>query len=273
VKGGQLARACEPAQLLSLLVSDVVGDPLDVIASGPTTPDESTFAKCIEVLRTFQVEDRLPASAVTVLREGVSGKRPETPKAGSSSFERGTVFIAASNEIAVDACISKAKDLGFNTLALSSFMEGEATEVAKTYVGLAKELRRNGRPVQLPAAIIAGGETTVTLPPNGGVGGRSQAMALSALRYIAGMRSTVILAGGTDGGDGPCDAAGAVVCGGDAAEAQRLGLNVTDYLQRADSYNFYKAFDEKKYGKRNVTHLLDGPTGTNVMDLTITLVV
>jgi hydroxypyruvate reductase len=274
VKGGQLARACEPAQLVSLLISDVVGDPLDTIASGPTAPDDSTFERCLEVVDFYHIGDKLPERAMNVLREGSAGKRPETPKPDSSCFRRGTIFIAANNAVAVDACVEKATELGFNSLALSSYMEGEATELAKAYVGIAREIKHNNRPVKMPAAIIGGGETTVTLPAaGGGIGGRSQALALSGLRLIDGMSGTAILAGGTDGGDGPCDAGGAVVCGSDASEARRLGFKVADFLQRADSYSFYKAFEQQKYGRQNVMHLRDGPTGTNVMDLVITLVV
>merc|ERR1711972_1023548 len=150
-------------------------------------------------------------------------------------------------------------------------MEGEAVELAKAYVGIAKEVAKNSSPVALPAVIVGGGESTVTLPEDAGVGGRSQALALSALRGIAGMKGVAVLAGGTDGGDGPCDAAGAVVTGSDAQEALRLNLKVDDYLRRADSYNFFREFEEKK-SLDNVMHLKDGPTGTNVMDLVIVVV-
>lgn len=273
LKGGQLARACEPATLVSMLISDVVGDPLDVIASGPTVPDESTFKYCMEVVERYDLRQKLPAAALKILEEGVAGKRQETPKAGSSAFAKGVVHIGASNEVAVNACIKKAETIGFNTLALSSAMEGEAVELAKAYVGISKEIVKNNRPVRVPAMVIGGGETTVTLPDNPGLGGRSQALSLSALRAIDGMERVAILAGGTDGGDGPCDAGGAVVCGSDAAAARQHKLSVDDFLKRSDSYNFYMELDKRRYGKSNVMHLRDGPTGTNVMDIVLVLVV
>eukprot|EP00927_Polykrikos_kofoidii_P076533 TRINITY_DN73601_c0_g1_i1.p1 TRINITY_DN73601_c0_g1~~TRINITY_DN73601_c0_g1_i1.p1 ORF type:complete len:536 (-),score=59.24 TRINITY_DN73601_c0_g1_i1:138-1745(-) len=275
VKGGLLARICEKATMLTMLISDVVGDPVDAIASGPTLPDASisTYAYCMQIIDRYDLRSKLPASALQIISEGLEGKRPETPKHGDPAFRRNLVHVATSNEVAVDTAIQKAAQMGFNTLALSSFMEGEATELAKAYVGLAKEIWRNGRPVRRPAVLVGGGESTVTLPSDcRGVGGRSQALALSALRGIEGLEGVAILAGGTDGGDGPCDAAGAVVCGGDAATAAENGLVVDDYLQRADSYHFFQSFETAKYGKTNIVHLKDGPTGTNVMDLVIVLV-
>lgn len=278
VTGGKLAQAAAPAKLVTLLVSDVVGDPLDVIASGPTVPDESTFQDCKDVLNRYCTgQHRLPAAAMRILEDGVLAMRPENPKVGSEVFKDNIVFIAASNENSVNACVEKARMLGFNTLALSSFMEGEAVELAKAYVGIAKEVAKNGRPVEAPVAIIGGGETTCTLPANAGWGGRSQALALSALESIDCMGGVALLAGGTDGGDGYCEedppAAGAVVCGGDAALARNLGLSVADSLTRADSYHFFKNFEMKMWGRTNVMHLRDGPTGTNVMDLVVVLVV
>eukprot|EP00927_Polykrikos_kofoidii_P072171 TRINITY_DN6831_c0_g2_i1.p1 TRINITY_DN6831_c0_g2~~TRINITY_DN6831_c0_g2_i1.p1 ORF type:complete len:553 (+),score=100.59 TRINITY_DN6831_c0_g2_i1:18-1676(+) len=275
VKGGFLARLCAKATMLTLLISDVVGDPLDAIASGPTLPDSgiSTYAYCTQIVDRYGLRDRLPEVALQILSEGLEGKRPETPKHGDPAFRRNLVHVVSSNEVAVDTAIQKATELGFNTLALSSFMEGEATELAKAYVGLAKEISRNGRPVRRPAVLVGGGETTVTLPTHGhGLGGRSQALALSALRGIEGLEGVAILAGGTDGGDGPCDAAGAVVCGGDAAAAASCGLEAEEYMQRADSYHFFENFEKTQYGKTNIVHLKDGPTGTNVMDLVIVLV-
>lgn len=275
VKGGRLAQICEPATLVSLIVSDVVGDPLDTIASGPTVPDAEncTFEHCIKIIDRYPgLRQKLPLEAIQILEEGVKGLRRDTPKAGASAFHRSVVHIAASNEVAVNSCVAKARSLGFNAMALSSFMEGEATELAKAYIGLAKEVAKNGRPVELPAVIVGGGETTVTLPENHGLGGRSQALALSAMVGIDGMSGVAILAGGTDGGDGPCDAAGAVVTGGDAECARKLAFKAEDFLRRADSFNFFKDFETERYGKSNIMHLRDGPTGTNVMDLVIVLV-
>jgi len=274
--GGQLAKSCQSATLVTLLISDVVGDPVDTIASGPTVPDddECTFAYCHEIIEKYKLHDKLPASVRKTLDDGGKGLLEDTPKSTHPAFEKSIVQIAASNEVAVDACIAKAKELGFNTLPLSSFMEGEATELAKAYIGIAKEMHRNDRPVNRPAVIVGGGESTVSLPEDHGLGGRSQALALAALVGIDGIPGCAILAGGTDGGDGPCDAAGAVVCGGDADLARARGIDAETYLRRADAYNFFKTFESKVYGEgiNNIVHLRDGPTGTNVMDLVIMVV-
>jgi len=205
---------------------------------------------------------------------GPAGKVPDTLKKEDSAVENSRTVVVAGNAIAVEAALEKARSMGYNTLLLSTFMEGEAKEVAKTWSALAKEERKFGRPVALPACIIGGGETTVSLNENPGVGGRNQALALSAALQIRGLDSVAILAGATDGGDGPFnDAAGAVVVGSDADVAEKkLGLDAQQFLDRCDAYNFFKKFEDGVFGNSNVIHLRDGPTGTNVADVTILLV-
>jgi len=274
VKGGQLLNACLPARVLSLIVSDVVGDPLDVIGSGPTVPDPSTFNDCVGTLRKYGIYDSFPSACISHLEAGAAGQLPDTLKPFDPAFEKAITCIVASNKMAVDACVAEAASMGFNTMALSSFIEGEATEVAKIYSGIAKELVAYESPVALPACVVGGGETTVTLPPNPGTGGRNQAMALSAAIEISGMQNVAILAGGTDGGDGPGnDSAGAVVTGSDVASGTAVQLDAQAHLQACDAYTYFNKLEtEALLGNGNTLHLRDGPTGTNVADLTILLV-
>lgn len=273
VKGGQLLRAAHPAKVISMVLSDVVGDPLDIIGSGPTVPDPSTFTDCVKILQDHGIRDSFPKACLDYLLRGVDGEVADTPKEGDAVFQGATTMVVAGNKTAVDAAIAEAKALGFNTMALSTFMEGEAAELAKTWTALAKEELKFRRPVALPACIIGGGESTVTLPRKPGVGGRNQALALSAALGIQGLSGVALLAGGTDGGDGPDnDAAGAVVIGSDILDAAKAGLDARAYLQQCDSYNFFRRLEEAKYSRCNVLHLRDGPTGTNTADITVLLV-
>lgn len=273
VKGGQLLAACQPATVASLIMSDVVGDPLDVIGSGPTVPDLSTFQECMQTLREYKILDSFPAKCRDHLERGAAGQIPETPKQGDAMFKRSVMEIVASNATAANAAIVEAQKQGFSTMLFSTELEGEATEVAKTLVAIAKEEVKRQRPVKLPACIVAGGESTVTLPPNPGIGGRNQLMALSACKLIDGLKEVAILCGGTDGGDGPAnDSGGAVVVGSDAKAAKAAGLDIASHLEGCNAYRFFEKLEDAKYGKHNVLHLRDGPTGTNVADLMVVLV-
>lgn len=273
VKGGQLLRACYPARVVSMILSDVVGDPLDVIGSGPTVPDTTDFESCVKVLETYGIRDTFPKSCLEYLIQGRDGKFPETPKPGENFFQRTTTKVVAGNATAVEAATKKAESLGLRTLILSTFLEGEACEVAKFWSALAREELRHERPVGLPACIIGGGETTVTLPNSPGIGGRNQAMALSAALRLQGLEGVAFLAGATDGGDGPNhDSAGAVVCGSDIAHAVDFQLDAQAYLQACDSYTFFRKYEKAKFGRNNVMHLRDGSTGTNVADLAVLVI-
>eukprot|EP00470_Lotharella_oceanica_P008357 CAMPEP_0170199684 /NCGR_PEP_ID=MMETSP0040_2-20121228/69472_1 /TAXON_ID=641309 /ORGANISM="Lotharella oceanica, Strain CCMP622" /LENGTH=190 /DNA_ID=CAMNT_0010449825 /DNA_START=952 /DNA_END=1524 /DNA_ORIENTATION=+ len=188
-------------------------------------------------------------------------------------FAKDTIAVVASNKLAVSAAVSKAKSLGFRPLVLGSHIEGDALEVGTVMAGIAKSLRKDEIPLKPPVAVICGGETTMTLPPKPGVGGRNQALVLRAMKEIDGLKDVCILSGGTDGGDGPGnDAAGAVVTGGDYQQAMKADLDYNAALAGADSYNFFKAYEEAVFGRTNVMHLRDGPTGTNVMDIIVILV-
>jgi hydroxypyruvate reductase len=291
LKGGQFARAAQPAEVVALILSDVVGDPLDVIASGPSAPDNSTFADALAVLSKYGLESRAPRSVVEYLRAGTAGKKPETPKPGDRKmFAKVRNLLIASNAASVAACARKARALGYRPLVLSSTIEGEAREVARVLAAIARESLERGAPVKPPACLISGGETTVTLlrPPKQrsfeerallrlpkrqsceeqalrgkGLGGRNQEFALAAAIAARGLKGVTILAGGTDGTDGPTDAAGAFADGATCDRAARLGLSAADFLARNDSCHFFQSLGDL---------LITGPTGTNVMDLYLLLV-
>jgi len=261
-KGGQLARLVAPARLITLVLSDVVGDRLDVIASGPTVPDASTFAECQEIITRYRLMELLPVSIRDHLQRGFAGQLPETPKAGEPVFAHHQTVLIGSNRIALQAAAQQAQHLGYKPLLLSSSIQGEAREIARVHAAIAHEIRQGGLPLSPPACVLAGGETTVTLLGTG-QGGRNQEFALAAAMDIGGLDGVVILSGGTDGTDGPTDAAGAVVDGQTIGRAQALGLNPKDFIQRSDSYPFFATLDDL---------LFTGPTGTNVMDIYMLLV-
>ena len=245
IKGGQLARLCAPATVISLILSDVVGDNLDVIASGPTAPDSSTIADAQAVLHRYGI----PCPAVM----------HETPKPGDPLFSRVQNVVVASNRQAISAAAAQARRLGYRTLILSTTIEGETKDVARMHAAIAKEVVASGHPLKPPACVISGGETTVTLRGDG-KGGRNQEFALAAARDIAGLPRTVVLSAGTDGTDGPTDAAGAIA---DGLTIERSDIDAADSLARNDSYPFFNALGDL---------IRTGPTGTNVMDIHVVLV-
>ncbi|MFH1086925.1 MAG: DUF4147 domain-containing protein, partial [Chloroflexota bacterium] len=205
LKGGKLARLAHPAQVVALLLSDVVGNPLDVIASGPTAPDSSTFAEAYGLIERYGLAETVPAAITTLLRRGVAGELPDTPKQGDAILARTHNVVVASNDIAARAAEEAALALGLNARVLTTYVEGEAREVAKVLAALAKETAASGRPAQRPACLILGGETTVTLRGQG-KGGRNQEMALAAALCIQGLEGVAVVCLTTDGTDGPTDA-------------------------------------------------------------------
>ncbi len=258
IKGGQLARLAYPAKLLTLILSDVIGDDMDVIGSGPTVPDRSTFADARAIFEKYRIWKKLPAA----VRERFTSPPEETPKPGDKVFETTRNVIVGSNALAVDAAAAEARRLGFHTLVLSTFLEGEAREVARVHAAIAKEIRATGRPVKAPACVISGGETTVTIRGQG-LGGRNQEFALAAAIDIAGLGAVAILSAGTDGTDGPTDATGAIVDSTTLDHAQKLGLDASAFLANNDSYHFFEATGDL---------ITTGPTGTNVADVQLILV-
>lgn len=268
LSGGQLARLAWPAALVSLILSDVVGDDLDVIASGPTVPDPTTFADAWEVLSHYGVWHELPTAIVRHLEAGVAGAIPDTPKAGDPIFERVQNVIVGSNRLAAQAAAQAAHRLGFDTALLTTYLEGEASQVGRVLAGLAKGLARAeamhppGQPLGRPACLVMGGETTVTLRGNGR-GGRNQEMALAAAIALAGWSDVLITCLATDGTDGPTDAAGAYADGSSLARAAELGMSANDFLARNDAYHFFERLGDL---------IITGPTQTNVNDLALILV-
>ena len=262
IKGGQLARQASPARVVSLLISDVIGDRLDTIASGPTHPDATTFAQCLALVERYQLAAKLPAAVCRHLEAGAAGKRPETPKAGDPCFARTRTEVVGSNVLAIEAAEAEARSLGYQTLVLSSRIAGETREVAGVHAAIAQEVCATGRPLAPPACIISGGETTVTLRGKG-KGGRNQEFALAAALQLDGWERVTCLRGGTDGTEGSTDAAGALADGSTVQRARQLGFSAMACLQENDAYPFFAALDDL---------LITGPTGTNVMDLRLLLV-
>ena len=259
IKGGQLARLAHPAQVATLILSDVVGNPLDVIASGPTVPDSTTFADAWALLAGYGLIEKLPPAVRARLEQGKSGAIAETPKAGDPIFANVYNVIIGSNDLAARAAVERAQELGMNALMLSTYIEGEAREVARVFSGIVREIAASGQPLPRPACIVTGGETTVTLRGKG-LGGRNQELALAAAVKIAGLDNVTIVACGTDGSDGPTDAAGAIADETTLERARALGLDPVVYLANNDSYHFFQPLGDL---------LLTGPTGTNVNDLTL----
>lgn len=248
IKGGHLAKLASPARVISFILSDVIGDDLDVIGSGPTAPDSSTLANARAILRRYKIADDFPMA--------------ETPKPADPVFRQVKNIIVGSNKIAAEAAAKKAKALGYRTMILSTFVDGETSDVARVHAAIAKEIRTNNQPLKTPACVISGGETTVVLKGNG-KGGRNQEFALSAAIALDGWKDVCLLSAGTDGTDGPTDAAGAFCDGATVARARKKGLDAEQFLRENNSYEFFAKLKDL---------LLTGPTGTNVMDLHITLV-
>jgi hydroxypyruvate reductase/glycerate 2-kinase len=264
VKGGRLAEAFRGKQLVSLIISDVVGDPLDVIGSGPTAPDPTTYADALAVIERFRLRERLPPSVVAILEQGASGQIPETPKSLPPNVDN---RIIGSNRQSLDAAAVRARELGYSVLDLGAFVEGETREVAIAMAGLVRSIRRDQVPVAPPACILIGGETTVSMSQGAGRGGRNQEFVLAMLAKLAGtpegLTGVTILSGGTDGEDGPTDAAGAIADAATLAKADRLGLSLEDHLHRHDAYPLFDTTGDL---------IRCGLTGTNVMDIRVVLV-
>jgi glycerate 2-kinase len=255
VKGGQLARAAAPATVLTLALSDVIGNSIDVIASGPTAPDPSTYAGAREILRRFGLDERAPRTILDRLEAGALGRIPETPKPEDPIFDRVTNLLIGDNSLVVEAAAARAAALGYAPVVLTGALAGEARLVARDFVA-------KGRVLTGPACLIAAGETTVTVT-GPGAGGRCQEFALAAALELAGGPNLTILAAGTDGTDGPTDAAGALADRATVGRAARLGLDAEAALVANDSHTFFGAVGDL---------VRTGPTGTNLLDLYLLVV-
>jgi glycerate-2-kinase len=260
LKGGQLA-AATPARVASLILSDVIGNDLGTIGSGPTAPDPTTFQDAWAIIERCGVSRTIPASVKYHLKLGMKHRAAETPKPHAALFRRVDNILIGDNQAAVEAVARTAKQQGLRTLILSTTLTGEARELAKMFGAMAREIAGHARPIQRPCCIIAGGEPTVTIRGEG-TGGRAQEFALAAAPEIAGLDHVWVVGFATDGTDGPTSVAGAVVDGQTVVRARRKGLDLTHALQNNDAYPVF----EKLHG-----HIVTGPTGTNVNDLYLLL--
>ncbi|MEM3626582.1 MAG: glycerate kinase [Candidatus Bathyarchaeia archaeon] len=261
-KGGWLAKRAYPATILNLILSDVVGDPLDFIASGPTVPDSTTFGDAIKVLKKYGLWERAPESVKKVLSEGERGILSETPKAGDDAFKKVFNVVVGNNRLASLAACEFLKSEGLNSLLLTAVLEGEARHVGVFLASIAREISTSGNPVAKPAGLIAGGETTVTVTGSG-LGGRNQEIVLASVRKLNGLDGVVIASVSTDGVDGPTDAAGAIADGETFVRATKAGLEPEEFLAENDSYHFFSKIGDL---------IFTGPTGTNVNDISVVIV-
>ncbi|MBS7658405.1 MAG: glycerate kinase [Candidatus Bathyarchaeia archaeon] len=259
IKGGWLAKKAYPATVISLILSDVIGDDLSVIASGPTAPDNSTFKEAIEILMKYDVWSNLSQSIRGFLLDGEKGLIDETPKEGDECFQKTYNFIIGSNRDVCFNLLEFYKRNGLNSIFLTSQLIGEAREAGKFYASILREIESSNNPIKKPCVVILGGETTVTVKGKG-IGGRNQESMVSACIEIDGINGAAIASMGTDGIDGVTDAAGAIIDGFTLQRAKQLKLNLKKVLQENDSYNFFKALNDL---------IFTGPTGTNVNDIVL----
>ncbi len=256
-KGGQLVSHVSPASLVSLILSDVVGNPLDIIASGLTVPDPSTYRDSFNILQKYQLVDRVPPSIINHLQQGGRGEIPDTPKPGNALFNRVQNEIIGSNITACQAALQEARDLGFNVQLLTTYLQGEANQAGRFLASIVRQIADNGHPLPRPACLVVGGETTVTVKGNG-KGGRNLELALAAAIDLAGLSDVALITLATDGNDGPTDAAGVFVDGEILLRAEHFGLNPRQYLENNDSYHFFEILGAL---------IKTGPTQTNVNDM------
>jgi glycerate 2-kinase len=262
-KGGGLAKAAFPASVLTLILSDVVGDPLDTIASGPTSPDPTTFTSAISVLETRSIWELVPKRVRIALNKGVAGEITETPKPGDMVFRRVKNIIVGNNQMVCDSAVREARRMGANGILLTTLLEGEAKEVGIVLSAIARESSRQKRRPGKPVAIIMGGETTVTAT-GGGRGGRNQEMMLSASIKLKGHDGIAIASLGTDGLDGDTPAAGAIVDGRTFGRAEQIAMKPDRFLENNDSFTFFNRLHDT---------LITGATGTNLNDVAVAAVV
>jgi len=264
LKGGGLARLLAPTAVLSLILSDVVGDDVGTIASGPMTPDSTTFADCVGILDKLGLSDRVPPSVMRRFELGAAGRVPETPKLGDPVFRNSQTFIVGNNAQACAAAAQAAKRLGYSVLVLTSRLDGDNGEAARFHMNIASEIVFHRRPLRRPACLISGGETTVKITGKG-KGGRNQEFVLNCVRQLAQLPAPCLAASvGTDGTDGPTEAAGAIADSTTLMRSMKYGARfLVESLNDNDSYTFFKRLGDL---------IVTGPTRTNVMDLHIILI-
>jgi glycerate 2-kinase len=261
-KGGWLAKKAYPATILNLILSDVMGDPLDFIASGPTVPDSTTFKEAVQVLKKYDIWSKAPSTIKKVLLDGERGVIPETPKADDEAFKKVYNVVVGNNRFASQAVCDFLESAGLNTVLLTSTLEGEAKQVGTVLASIAREVTDSGNPAQKPCGIVAGGETTVVVTGKG-KGGRNQEIVLASALKLKGLKGVVVASLTTDGVDGPTDAAGAIVDSTTLDRAKKLGIIPEKFLAENDSYHFFAELGDLVF---------TGPTGTNVNDVSVVVV-
>ncbi|MDD4428100.1 MAG: glycerate kinase [Paludibacter sp.] len=261
IKGGQLAKIIYPATCISLILSDVVGDPLDVIASGPTAPDTSSFDDAYDIMKQYELHSQLPDSIIKHLLLGKRGIIPETPDKMHRCFQTTQNYIVGSNKIALEAAAEFAKREGYQTHIITDSLQEDYKQVAGLIISTVKKHLEN-KTDDRPICLLFGGEPTVKIEGNG-LGGRNQHLALYLSTRLENMPGITILCAGTDGTDGPTDAAGAVVDSTTVESARSNGLIVSQYLEKSDSYNFFS---------KTGGHIFTKPTQTNVMDMIVVII-
>ena len=259
VKGGRLAERLHPATVLSLIISDVVGDNIDAIASGPTSPDPTTYHDAMLVLQKYDLWSRIPTRARKIIVDGVAGSIPDTPKKENRAFNHIHNLVVGNNRQSCSAAAAAMKKAGYKTQILSTQITGEAREAGQIFGSIAKDIRENSLPFAAPAALVAGGETTVRVQGNG-IGGRNQELVLAAATKISGLDGVAVGSFATDGIEGQTDAAGAIADGRTVARGRGLGMNADDFLRDNDSYHYFSRLKDL---------VVTGPTGTNVNDIMI----
>ena len=258
IKGGQLAKRIAPARTISLILSDVIGDPLESIASGPTAPDPTTFAQAIDIIAKYGLVDRIPVKIMDYLKNGLNNEIPETPDDQDAVFTLVRNYVIGNNALALNKLKQEAESNGYETVLLTDRVQGEAKEIAKLLAGIIKSGMQSSFPVTSPGCVLLGGESTVTLSGSG-KGGRNQEITLAMLQELKDCKSEFYFCSfGTDGTDGPTDAAGASIDEKTINKVKNKNLSIVDYLKRNDSYHFFKQIDQL---------IITGPTRTNVMDL------
>jgi glycerate 2-kinase len=261
IKGGQLAKAVYPGTIISLILSDVIGDPLDVIASGPTVPDPTTYQMAIDVLKKYNITGSVPERIIDYLSNGASGKRPDTPKISDPVFEKTMNILIGNNRLALEAAQKKAKELKINCKIISDHIEGDISKVSEYIVSAALNYQGDNS-LSKPLCLLFGGEPTVRVSGKG-KGGRNQHLALSCAALLRDHKGITVLSAGTDGNDGPTSAAGAVVDCNTYCDAVLQAINPEEYLGSFDSFSFFR-----KAGG----HIITGPTMTNVMDIIVVII-
>jgi glycerate 2-kinase len=261
IKGGQLARVVYPATLVNLILSDVPGNPFDVIASGPTVPDPTTYLQALTVLATFGLTRSVPHGVMAFLKEGATGKKPETPKPDDPVFDKTFNILVGSNRMALEAAKSKALEFNINAVIIDDKLQGDITTIAEYLIETSLRFKDDKDEVK-PVCLLFGGETTVKMTGKG-LGGRNQHLALLAAFLLKNNLGITILSAGTDGNDGSSNVAGAVVDSDTIPLAVSKNVDPERYLREFDSFHFFK---------KTGGHIITGPTMTNVMDIIVAIV-